>query len=249
VPGVPSIEVDNRTGMDVLLDHLVLQHGYRKLAFIAGPAGNMEATVRYDAYRNALQRHGIAFDPKLVAQGNFARRSGNAALEQILMQGSKPDVVVAANDLMALGAVTALREHGFHVPRQMAVSGFDDLVVSRLGDPPLTTVSQPIDSMVQQAVKLVLRQLAGEEVPHLTIHGDCRVHSEIGVYSFSTGLKQNRGSWIDERSEREFAESLPGAPCASGTAFHDSGRDRQDRSGGALGPQKIEGDPLGHGFG
>lgn len=185
VAGVPSIEVDNQTGMDALLDHLILQHGYRKLAFIGGPVENAEAAVRYDAYRNALQCHGIAFEPKLVAQGDFSRRSGNAALELILKQAGKPEAVVAANDLMALGTLSALREHGFCVARDVAVSGFDDLVVSRLGDPPLTTVSQPLDSMAEYAVKLVLQQLAGEDVPQLTklasqfiVRESCGCHDE-----------------------------------------------------------------------
>lgn len=168
VPGVPSIEVNNRSGLDLLLDHLILHHGHRKLAFIAGPRENVEANARYETYRNALSRHGIAFDQNLVAQGNFARRSGNAALDQLLARAGKPDVVVAASDLMALGAITALQVHGLHVARDVAVTGFDDLVVSRLGDPPLTTVSQPIDKMVELAVSLVLQQLAGQEVPAVT---------------------------------------------------------------------------------
>ena len=159
---------NNQCGLDILLDHLIQHHGYRKLAFIAGPVANQEARARYEAYRDALQRHNIAFDPNLVAQGTFARRSGNAALEQLLARAGKPDVVVAANDLMALGAITALHEHGVHVSRDVAVTGFDDLVVSRLGDPPLTTVAQPIDGMVELAIKLVLQQLAGQDVPHLT---------------------------------------------------------------------------------
>ncbi len=168
LPSTPSIAIDNRTGMDSLLEHLLVHHGCRRIAFIAGPTQNAEAIVRFESYQRALRRHGVPFDEQLVETGDFARRSGQRAMEQILARCGRPDAIAACNDSMALGATTALRAHGLRVPQDVPVSGFDDLLIARLGDPPLTTVSQPIDAMVRLAVELVLEQLEGRAVPAVT---------------------------------------------------------------------------------
>ncbi len=168
VPAVPSLEIDNRAGMTALVEHLIEHHQYRRLAFICGPEQNAEAKVRFEAYKDALERHGIPFDPELVEQGTFARRTGTLAVGRLLARAGKPHAVIAANDNMALGAITGLRAVGLRVPEDIAVTGFDDLMVARLGDPPLTTVAQPVRALAEGAVALVLRQMAGEVVPQTT---------------------------------------------------------------------------------
>ncbi len=168
VPGVPSIDVDNRLGMEALLEHLILQHRYRRIAFIRGPNENAEANIRFEVYRLALEQNGIPFDARLVEFGNFGRHAGTAAIKRLLAGSDKPDVVVAANDEMALGAVDELVAHGYRVPRDVAVVGFDDLVMARLGNPPLTTVSQPLEAMVELAIELVVQQLSGCLVPDVS---------------------------------------------------------------------------------
>ena len=87
IPGVPSVVIDNRGGMEAVLEHLIAEHGCRRPAFIAGAAGNPEADVRFDAYVEVLRRHELAFDPALVVDGNFTNRDGQAAMEQLLSRG------------------------------------------------------------------------------------------------------------------------------------------------------------------
>ena len=169
IPSVPSIEVDNHSGMSDLLEHLIAQHSFRRIAFIRGPIHNVEADIRFTAYRQALGKHGITFDERLVFEGDFGRRAGNSAVEAMLASSKLlPDAIVAANDGMALGAISQLRKRGIRVPREIAITGFDDLVMARLGDPPLTTVTQPLDRMVEGAMRLITAQLDKREVSELT---------------------------------------------------------------------------------
>jgi sigma-B regulation protein RsbU (phosphoserine phosphatase) len=168
VPEVPSIVVDNRPGMEAVIEHMICDHGCRRVAFIAGTPQNPEAEIRLQVYRDVLERHGLAFDPALVATGYFMVRPGHAAMEEILGRGVAIDAVVAANDNMALGAIGALRKHGYSVPRDLPVAGFDDVVLARLGNPPLTTAAQPFEAMAEAAIRLVMDQLAGRTVPDCT---------------------------------------------------------------------------------
>ena len=165
LPGVPSLVLDNRGGMEAAVEHLVLEHGVRRPVFLAGTPKNPEAQVRFDAYQAVLARHGIPFDPALVACGYFMPNQGRAAMDDLLVSGVAFDGVVAANDNMAIGAIEALRKWGRRVPRDIPVTGFDDLPVAGLGSPPLTTVAQPFDRMASLAIETVVAQLAGQQVP------------------------------------------------------------------------------------
>ena len=168
LPGVPSIVLDNRPGMETVVEHLVRDHGCRRLAFLEGTPQNPEADVRLHAYRAVLERNGIAFDPRLVARGYFRTNLARAAMEEIFASGVTFDGVVAANDEMATGAIEVLRKHGRRVPQDLPVTGFDDILLARLADPPLTTVAQPFDLVVDQAIRLLTEQLAGRQVPDCT---------------------------------------------------------------------------------
>jgi sigma-B regulation protein RsbU (phosphoserine phosphatase) len=107
VPGVPSILIDNRSGMDALVEHLLVEHGCRRLAFLAGPDQNPDAEERRDVYRAVLARHGMKVDPELVVEGRttadyFNVQMGQRSMGVLLERGVAFDAVVAANDSMAL---------------------------------------------------------------------------------------------------------------------------------------------------
>jgi DNA-binding LacI/PurR family transcriptional regulator/signal transduction histidine kinase/ActR/RegA family two-component response regulator len=169
LPGVPSLVLDNRGGMEAAVEHLVREHGVRRPVFLAGTPKNPEAQARFDAYQDVLARHGILFDPALVACGYFMLKQGRSAMDNLLAAGVAFDGVVAANDNMAIGAIEALRKWGRRVPRDIPVTGFDDLPLGGLGSPPLTTVAQPLDRMATLAIETVLAQLAGQEVPDCVV--------------------------------------------------------------------------------
>jgi DNA-binding LacI/PurR family transcriptional regulator/signal transduction histidine kinase/CheY-like chemotaxis protein len=169
LPGVPSLVLDNRGGMEAVIEHLVRDHGVRRPVFLAGTPQNPEAEVRFEAYKDVLARHGIAFDPALVACGYFMPKQGRSAMDNLLATGVAFDGVVAANDNMAMGAIEALRKWGRRVPRDIPVTGFDDLPLAGLGSPPLTTVAQPFERMAKLAVETVVAQLAGRQVPDCVV--------------------------------------------------------------------------------
>jgi DNA-binding LacI/PurR family transcriptional regulator/signal transduction histidine kinase/CheY-like chemotaxis protein len=181
VPGVPSVTIDNRSGMHAVVEHLLRDHGCRNVAFLTGTPKNPEGETRFQVYRELLDRYEIPWDPERVACGHFVRTSGSIAMEEILARGVAIDAVVAANDNMALGAMEVLRKHGYRMPHDVLVTGFDDLPVAGLASPPLTTLAQPFDDMVEVAVQLVLDQIAGRAVSeHTTLSPKFVVRKSCG---------------------------------------------------------------------
>jgi len=200
LPGVPSLVLDNRAGMEVAVEHLIREHGVRRPAFLAGTPKNPEAQARLEAFQNVLARNGIPFDPSLMACGHFMPDQGRGAMDSLLAKGLAFDAVVAANDNMALGAIEALRKWGRRVPRDIPVTGFDDLPLAGAGNPPLTTVAQPLARMADLAVDTVLAQIAGQEVP------------ECSVLSSEFVCRRSCGCAFEEHPRSTHVSIKPAAP-------------------------------------
>ncbi len=168
VPGIPSIIVDNTHGIREALAHFIEVHGRRRIAFVRGPQGQVEADMRYQAYVETLAEYGIPLDLSLVAPGDFV--SGHRAA-QILLDVRKAsfDAVLVANDNMAIGMLHDLQTHGIRVPDDVAIIGFDDTLEARLVTPQLTTVHQPIYEIGVQAAEMLLAKLQGEAVAECTL--------------------------------------------------------------------------------
>jgi len=165
LPGVPSLSVDEESGMRQAIEHLITRHGFRRIAFIRGPRVNAEAERRYALYRSVIEKHGIEFDPKLVCEGTFERSAGEEAVALFIDERQLDfDALLAANDYMALGAIPALAARGLEVPSDVAVVGFDDVEDARFSTPPLTTVRQPLYQQGESAMELVLTQIAGGKI-------------------------------------------------------------------------------------
>jgi DNA-binding LacI/PurR family transcriptional regulator len=156
------VDADNRGGARQAVDHLA-RRGRRRIAAIAGPQDMGVGQDRLDGYRDGLQAAGLAGDGDLVEEGDFTEEGGAAAMARLLARPGRPvDAVFAASDLMAAGALRALRAAGRRVPDDVAVVGFEDSAVARYTQPPLTTVRQPIEEMGRQATRLLLAKVAGE---------------------------------------------------------------------------------------
>ncbi len=192
VPGVRSVLVDNARGMRDAIVHLVVHHGFRRIAFIRGPQTNEEAERRYRVYREVLQEFQIEFEPELVAWGDFQRSSGVSAAQQLLERGAQGlDAILAASDIMALGAMDALVARGLRVPEDVAVVGFDDVVEARFASPPLTTVRQPLYEQGVQAVESVLDQLKGASGrQRLSLHTELVLRRSCGCFSQTASAYQ-----------------------------------------------------------
>lgn len=157
---VPYVGVDNVGGAEAATRHLLAQ-GRTRVATIAGPLDMVGGIDRLAGYRAALK--GTKCRP-ILAVGDFTRESGAAAMRQLLDSDPDIDGVFVASDLMADGALRALRQAGRRVPDDVAVIGFDDIEIARYTEPPLTTVRQPILTIGRELARMVLRLAAGEEV-------------------------------------------------------------------------------------
>ncbi|WP_125777802.1 LacI family DNA-binding transcriptional regulator [Antribacter gilvus] len=157
---VPYIDVDHAGGVRAAVEHLIAR-GRRRIATITGPADMVAGIERLTGYQEALEGTGLR---SLVAVGDFTRESGRAAMERLLEDDPGLDAVFVASDLMADGALRALRQAGRRVPDDVAVVGFDDVEIARYTEPPLTTVRQPITEIGRQLARQVLRLAAGEPV-------------------------------------------------------------------------------------
>ncbi len=159
-PGIPHyVDNDNTGGAERAVRHL-LDTGRRRIATIAGPQDMSAGIDRLAGYRNALLEGGRR---SIVAVGAFTRESGEAAMAQLLADDPALDAVFVANDMMAIGALRALRQAGRRVPDDVALVGFDDNELARYAEPPLTTVRQNMLEMGRQMVRQVLPLIAGED--------------------------------------------------------------------------------------
>jgi signal transduction histidine kinase/DNA-binding LacI/PurR family transcriptional regulator len=162
---MPAVFVDNETGFRDLARHLLHEHRFKRIAFIRGPRDNPGAELRFRAFIETLTEYGFAADPKRVVQGDWTRKSGEHAISILFDQRSvECDAIVAANDEMALGAMSALAARGMRVPYDIAVSGFGDIEECSFVTPPLTTVRQPLYNIGTQAAEMVLDLVMGKEV-------------------------------------------------------------------------------------
>ena len=179
--GIPSVRVDNYSGMYDVVAHLIEKHDCRQIAFIGGPKENPEAKERYRAYTMALAKSGISVDDNLVVFGDWSQESGEALMSNLLDERASFKAVVAANDTMARGVMKAMQRQGIRVPTDVAVVGFDDVNESRYSIPPLTTVRQSFYEMGKRAAEMLLELLAGEKVPdQITLATDLVVRQSCG---------------------------------------------------------------------
>jgi LacI family transcriptional regulator len=162
LPGADHVDIDNREGGIVATTHLI-EHGHRAIATITGPLDWPSARARFDGYREALRRGGLAIDRALVEPCvDWGLESGRRAAERLLASAPAFTAVFAHSDLLALGAIAALRAHGRRVPDDVSIVGYDDIPVASVFDPPLTTVRQPMREVGELAARLIGERPAGK---------------------------------------------------------------------------------------
>ncbi|ATD67721.1 LacI family transcriptional regulator [Luteimonas chenhongjianii] len=147
-----SIGIDNYNGAREMVQHL-LGLGYRRIAFVGGPADNDDARERLRGYRDALADAGVA--PSELP-GSFDEASGHLAGQTLLAMEARPDAVFAANDTMAIGCIYALGRGGVRTPAEIAVVGFDDIPLARYVHPTLTTMRVDIAELGARALRALL---------------------------------------------------------------------------------------------
>ncbi len=165
---VPSVDVDNVAGARGAVEHLIAL-GHQRIACITNaPLVYSAATERLSGYREALAQGGLAEDPDLIEEAAFDAPSGHAAM-LALLERTDLDAVFVASDVVALGAIGALREAGRRVPDGVSVVGFDDIPLAPYVDPPLTTVRLPAFELGQAAGRALLDRIADPAASERTL--------------------------------------------------------------------------------
>jgi LacI family transcriptional regulator len=162
--GFDVITVANYDGAFAMVSHL-LDLGHRRIAIIKGIEGNADAAERLRGYRGALTSAGLGSAGIEVA-GEFDEASGFRATQELLRYPVRPTAIFAANDSMAIGALSALRQAGLRVPEDMALAGFDDIPMARYLDPPLSSVHVDISALGEHATLRLLAALRNKETHH-----------------------------------------------------------------------------------
>ena len=160
-PRIDVVTIDDEQGSYEVTCHL-LRRNVRRVAMIEGPTES--GATRIAGFTRAMEEAGRTLDDRLMVTGDWTRRGGHDAMQRLLAlpRRSRPDAVFCANDLMAIGAIDALREAGLTVPDDVAVAGFDDVDVATIVHPPLTTVLNPAYAIGVKAGQLLVSRLSGE---------------------------------------------------------------------------------------
>jgi LacI family transcriptional regulator len=155
--------MDDAQAADDMTTYLINQ-GHRRIGFVIGHPNHMASDQRHFGYRRALDRAGIAYEPRLVRPGEFDFESGMAAAEALLKLPNKPTAIFASNDDMAAGVLSYAHRIGLDVPHDLSVAGFDDTPLAQLVWPPLTTIRQPVRELAYAATNQLFA--ADEAVVH-----------------------------------------------------------------------------------
>jgi DNA-binding LacI/PurR family transcriptional regulator len=171
----PNVPVEYTAGFREALEHL-LSLGHRDIGFIAGPQWLNSARGRKDAFTAALKAHSVHVRNEWIAIGDMRVEGGRKAMDALLARCPRPTAVVASNDLMAVGALQAAHAGRIHVPRDLSIIGFDDIPISGMVHPPLSTIQHPRREVAARAFGCLLQTLKGQKVetetplqPHLVI--------------------------------------------------------------------------------
>ena len=170
---VSSVYTDGFKGIGRLTKYFI-ENGHRKIAIIRSlkkyPVGNS----RYEGYVAALQKQGLDIDEALVVESEWTAEGAFEATGRILAR-AEPTAIIAVTDLMALGVLKYLNDNGYDVPGEIAIAGFDDISVSSLVSPRITTVAQPVDRMAWEATQQLIRRIENRHVRNRDIELENRL--------------------------------------------------------------------------
>jgi LacI family transcriptional regulator len=156
------VDEDGFRGLELVTQHLI-DLGHRRLAFIAAPENLMFCNYRRAGLEAALQRNALVLKPGYYIVSDLTQRGGHAAMNALLELSPPPTAVVACNDLMALGAISAAQKRGLVVGCDVAITGFDDIPLAEHSHPPLTTIHQPVYDIGRRICDMLVQLVRGEE--------------------------------------------------------------------------------------
>jgi DNA-binding LacI/PurR family transcriptional regulator len=161
VNGIYAVDVDNSAGISEVVSYLY-RIGHRKIAYISGPDHAAATRHRLSGYQRTLNDLNLDYNPEWVVESDWSNEGGYRAMQKLLNKGGFTSVVVT-NDEMAIGALSAIHEHGFSVPRDFSIVGFDDIPTSSWVYPALTTVRQPFKEIGMKAAEGLFEKIDSKD--------------------------------------------------------------------------------------
>lgn len=230
LPGMDCIGISSYEAQYQIVEHLIKEHGCRDICYIAGPSFNEEANERKRAYRGALEANGLTYRTENIGEGLWDEVSGGEVMERMLAERGCPDAVVCANDMMAMGAMETLKQHGYRIPQDVCVTGFDNEELSALFEPSLTSVDKNQHDIGREAILALLNKKDPKDnkkilVPtHPVFRGSCGcgqmreaddewvrnryVKGRLRTHKVADNLKNMLSDFSGMRHPSELIESL-----------------------------------------
>jgi len=185
----PAVGATNWQGAYNATEYLI-KIGHRRIGFISGAMDLGAAIDRLEGYKGALHAHHLPDDPQLIYSGTFFQPDGYAGACALLEIENPPTAIFASNDVMAMGAMDAVRSRGLRVPEDISIVGFDDIPQAELVRPALTTVRQPLEQMGRVSTQMLLDRLNNPEKKVNRIE----LPTELIVRSSTQPLRDRAGS-------------------------------------------------------
>ena len=168
---LPSVTVENVEVTKKLVEHLIQVHNKRRILFLRGPIHQEDSARREAGYKSALLSNNIPFDENLILNGEFERDIAFQSMNEFLGNGRKVpfDAVFSGDDDAAIGVLRSLQNHGYNIPKDVAVTGFDDLGFAPFLNPPLTTVRAPTETVGRIATERLFGLLENKPSDEIVI--------------------------------------------------------------------------------
>ncbi|MCX5907042.1 MAG: LacI family DNA-binding transcriptional regulator [Deltaproteobacteria bacterium] len=160
---LPSIDIDNVSAGFQAAEHL-LQLGHRRIAFLNGIKNSKYSVQRLQGYQKAFQKYRLFYDENLIVETKFSEVGGYKKMAEILAGDNHPTAVICAADVVAIGALSAMKERNLRVPEQISVVSFGDIPLAGMLDTPLTSVRIPFIEIGQKACRLLIDWIKGESL-------------------------------------------------------------------------------------
>lgn len=177
-----TVSINNYQGAYDMTNFIIKKKGFSKIVHITGPKDNDDAKLRLKGFIDTCKENQLKINNSFIAEGDFTREGGKRICMELLSQKNKPEVIFAANDMMALGCYDAASKKGLSIPDDIAVVGFDDIFVSQYLSPGLTTVRVQIEEVGKNAANILVNRIKnkGKGKPEriyipteLVIRGSC----------------------------------------------------------------------------
>lgn len=193
-----NVTIDNRTAMNDMVEHFIVHHGFKNICFMTGRLDLEDGRERLESYREMMAKYNLPVTEHMIFEGDYWRFKGEEAVEWFLSGENRPEAIVCANDYMATSVITALQGRGLSVPKDIAVSGFDNIDEVHFFDPRLASVNVSNELMGSKAVDILEDLIAGKDVPKLNyipvspiFEGTCGCRAQSDAMAFKNLYREN----------------------------------------------------------